>query len=332
MQCTSIQATLPVSRPLPESRSQSRRTMFAGFAARGRSSLNCRELHWTAPGKLAAVQPSPWLYSGSYRPTQKKETGRKTKNSTTKGEKDVPRKGGKAWDSATKEIKQIQRARTRNDRGQQSVRNILNLSKRTMGRQSNHHTDTKPTKPRKETEQPTKQRHRKTAGAGRTHKHRKTTKPRKEEREAGRQHKTGGERAHKNQRGCSSALADARWGSWIITDEYLSEEAQSTPTTHTQWCRGYTTPHRATAFDATGCTKSRNKALQHAKQNARQPSRTQGNDTWREAPVSTWTRQPRGVVRMGGGGNNTHQHQKANKQPRQDKKHNGSVSAKGVRS
>ena len=124
--------------------------MFAGFAARGRSSLNCRELHWTAPGKLAAVQPSPWLYSGSYRPTQKKEKGRTTKNSTTGGERDVPRKGGKAWDSATKKNKQIQRARTRNNRGQQSVRNIRNLCTRTMGRQSYHHTDTKPTEPRKE--------------------------------------------------------------------------------------------------------------------------------------------------------------------------------------
>ena len=186
-----------------------------------------------------------------------------------------------------------------------------------MGRQSIHHTDTKPTKPGKEIEQQAKQRHRKTAGARRTHSHRKTTKPRREEREAGRQQRTGGERAHKNQRGCLSALADAQWGSWIITYEYLSEEAQSTPTTHTQWCRGYTTPHRATAFDATGCTKSRNKALQHAK-------RTQGNQAAHKATIPGGRHQyqpgpgsPEGPQRgspNGWGGNNSHQHEKANKE------------------
>ena len=194
-----------------------------------------------------------------------------------------------------------------------------------MGRPSYPHTSTKPTKPRKEREQPTKQKHGETAGAGQTHKQQHATKTKEEKKGAGRQHKTGGE--HKNQRGCSSALTDAQWGSWIIADEYLSEEAQSTPTTYATWCRGYKTPHRATAFDATGRTKSRNKALQHAKQNARQPSRTQGNDTWREAPVSTWTRQPRGVVQMGGGG---HQHTTAQQEQTksQDKeKHNGSVLA-----
>ena len=53
--------------------------MFADFAAHGRSSLNCRELRWTAPVKLAAVQPSPWLYSGSYRPTQKRKQRQKNK-------------------------------------------------------------------------------------------------------------------------------------------------------------------------------------------------------------------------------------------------------------
>ena len=96
MQCTSRPATLPVSRPLPESRSQTRRTMFADFAAHGRSSLNCRELHWAAPVKLAAVQPSPWLYSGSYRPTQKGNKERTKKTSTRKRERETypEREGG----------------------------------------------------------------------------------------------------------------------------------------------------------------------------------------------------------------------------------------------
>ena len=35
--------------------------MCAGFAARGRSELQGRELHWSAPVKLTAVQFSPWL-------------------------------------------------------------------------------------------------------------------------------------------------------------------------------------------------------------------------------------------------------------------------------
>ena len=89
-------------------------------------------------------------------------------------------------------------------------------------------------------------------------------------------------------------------------------------------------PHKATAFDATGCTKSRNKALQHAKQDARQPSRTHGNDTWREAPVTTWARQPRGVVQ--GGGNSTHKHKPTHKQQTRQANNSGSVGATMVRS
>ena len=44
------------------------------------------------------------------------------------------------------------------------------------------------------------------AGAERRHQHRDNPTRRTEEREARRQHRTGGERAHKNQRGCSRAL------------------------------------------------------------------------------------------------------------------------------
>ena len=42
--------------------------MWAGFAARGRTRLNSRKLNWTAPVKLTAVQPSPWLYRESTAP------------------------------------------------------------------------------------------------------------------------------------------------------------------------------------------------------------------------------------------------------------------------
>ena len=42
--------------------------MLAGFAALGRSRLNCRKHNWTAPVELTAVQPGPWLYRGSTAP------------------------------------------------------------------------------------------------------------------------------------------------------------------------------------------------------------------------------------------------------------------------
>ena len=57
--------------PYPQYRCIStERTMCAGFAARGRSGLQGRELHWSAPVKLTAVQSSPWLRCGSYFPSQ----------------------------------------------------------------------------------------------------------------------------------------------------------------------------------------------------------------------------------------------------------------------
>ena len=46
------------------------RTMCAGFAARGRSGQQGRELHWSAPVKLAAVQSSPWLRAGPTSPNK----------------------------------------------------------------------------------------------------------------------------------------------------------------------------------------------------------------------------------------------------------------------
>ena len=68
-------ATHPPSGPTAESphRIRTVRTMFADFAAHGRSGLKSRELNWTAPMKLAAVQSSPWLQLRSYPPNQTRQ-------------------------------------------------------------------------------------------------------------------------------------------------------------------------------------------------------------------------------------------------------------------
>ena len=66
----------------------------------GRTSLNCRKLNWTAPVKLTAVQPSPWLYRESTAPLG-------TKAETTQVRRALP--NTKPNKKATKEIKQIQR-------------------------------------------------------------------------------------------------------------------------------------------------------------------------------------------------------------------------------
>ena len=80
------------------------------------------------------------------------------------------------------------------------------------------------------------------AGAERRHQHRSNPTQRTGKREARRQHKTGGERAHENQRGYSRALTDVQWGSWILNDEYLSAEMLRTASTHPKWCRGFCNP------------------------------------------------------------------------------------------
>ena len=41
---------------------------WQAVAARGRSRLNSRKHHWTAPVELTAVQHGPWLYRGSTAP------------------------------------------------------------------------------------------------------------------------------------------------------------------------------------------------------------------------------------------------------------------------
>ena len=55
------------------------------------SRLNCTELHWTAPGKLA-VQPSPWIHLGSYRPIHKGKSRETTEQHHWGREKLTPRR------------------------------------------------------------------------------------------------------------------------------------------------------------------------------------------------------------------------------------------------
>ena len=79
--------------------------MWAGFAAQGRSRLNSRKHHWTAPVELTAVQPGPWLYRGSTAPPENTQKQNKRegpspdsqreshKNQTAKGKQQEPKRG-----------------------------------------------------------------------------------------------------------------------------------------------------------------------------------------------------------------------------------------------
>ena len=112
-------ATHPPSGPTAESphRIRTVRTMFADFAARGRSGLKSRELTWTAPVKLAAVQSSPWLQFGSYHPKphntttdQRNRKREKTNNqtATVKRGREKPRRGGSDMAAPKNNTKRIQ--------------------------------------------------------------------------------------------------------------------------------------------------------------------------------------------------------------------------------
>ena len=82
--------SLPPSGPLPgHYRISAQRTMWAGFAALGRSRLNSRKHNWTAPVVLTAVQPSPWLYRESTAPlgTKAETTQRRRALPNTKPKK-----------------------------------------------------------------------------------------------------------------------------------------------------------------------------------------------------------------------------------------------------
>ena len=83
--------------------------MWAGFAALGRSRLNCRKHNWTAPVELTAVQPSPWLYRESTAPqenTQETNRERRAHPNTAKEE-------------ATRQIKHKQTNKQTNSKGDQ---------------------------------------------------------------------------------------------------------------------------------------------------------------------------------------------------------------------
>ena len=228
--------------------------MFADFAARGRSGLQGRELDWSAPVKLAAVQSSPWLQSGSYLPKPNKapQEGQQTSHQgqadseeATKqkdgGEK--PRKEGS--DMTAQENKNPKRIQQAGGPGQQDSNRCLYESKYLRPRKAiGEHSDTH--NPKGTERRSTKEERGQSSRGRTTHQHRDNPTRRKEKREARRQHKTGGERAHENQRGCSSsALTGVQWGSWNIKDEYLSAAVQSNAEPFQSGGEGSTTPHRA---------------------------------------------------------------------------------------
>ena len=101
--------SLPPSGPLPgHYRISAQRTMWAGFAALGRSRLNSRKHNWTAPVELTAVQPSPWLYRESTAPLGKNaETKQSEKGpsqySQRKSHKTQPNKKNKRIQRGNKE-------------------------------------------------------------------------------------------------------------------------------------------------------------------------------------------------------------------------------------
>ena len=84
--------------------------MWAGFAALGRSRLNCRKHNWTAPVELTAVQPSPWLYRESTAP---QENTQETKHRERRAHPNT------AKEEATRQIQHKQTNKQTNSTGDQ---------------------------------------------------------------------------------------------------------------------------------------------------------------------------------------------------------------------
>ena len=84
--------------------------MWAGFAALGRSRLNCRKHNWTAPVELTAVQPSPWLYRESTAP---QENTQETKHRERRAHPNT------AKEEATRQIQHKQTNKQTNSKGDQ---------------------------------------------------------------------------------------------------------------------------------------------------------------------------------------------------------------------
>ena len=84
--------------------------MWAGFAALGRSRLNCRKHNWTAPVELTAVQPSPWLNRESTAP---KENTQETNNRERGAHPNI------AKEEATRQIEHKQTNKQTNSKGDQ---------------------------------------------------------------------------------------------------------------------------------------------------------------------------------------------------------------------
>ena len=126
------------------------RTMCAGFAARGRSGRQGRELHWSAPLKFAAVQSSPWLGVG---PTSHKNTPttHKTRGPPTKDQQTRPRqteqqkqKGGQTQGGGGKPNNEPREPREMSST--QKVRNKLNTGQTTEAPKNGRDNTRTPTK------------------------------------------------------------------------------------------------------------------------------------------------------------------------------------------
>ena len=241
--------------PYPQCRwIRTERTMCAGFAAHGRSGQHGRELHWSAPVKLAAVQSSPWLRAGPTSPSKHPHDNQDKRPTNTQ-----PRNNNPKDRSAKTEKRPKTRGGKKNRQGPQR----LSSTQKVKNEFSTEATDRSTERAGGNTRQPTKRQggtkklrtHRK-ARAARTRRggqHRggqdrtqTQESPHRGRRQgAGRQQRTGGERARKDQSGYSSALVDVQRGTWNIKDEYLSAAAQSNAKTLQSGVEGSNTPHRA---------------------------------------------------------------------------------------
>ena len=241
--------------PSPQCRwIRTERTMCAGFAARGRSGQQGRELHWSAPVKFAAVRSSPWLGAGPTSQTkhthntQDKGPTNKRPTNQTPTDKAPKTKGG-----------QTQGGGGKNPRGSrelsstQKVRNKFNTGQETEAARSGHENTRKPTKRQGGAKNQWKHLRSGAAGTGRGGQHKEGQNrtqtqghQHKERRQgAGRQQRTGGGGARKDQSGYSHALVDVQRGTWNIKDEYLSAAAQGNAKTLQSGVEGRNTPHRA---------------------------------------------------------------------------------------
>ena len=174
---------------------------------------------------------------------------------------------GPEWLRSAKERKRIQQRGSRPEHRQC-------VTKRKKQDQRQGGTEKSRTQPGK-TGTSTREERGQSGGGRTTHGHRNNTH--KEGKQgAGRQQRTGGERALKDQIGYSSALLDVQRGTWNINDEYLSASAQSNAKTYHSGVEGNNTPHRARPLVPQWKRRSESKEPPTLHTIAWQPSSTRG--------------------------------------------------------